>query len=84
MAAIMVGLYFNLFLGLFLSSMHTYLLLNNSTTWELHKRDSISYLKHLDPQQYPHPFSQGSCYNLGLCFKASTASPNRWDLPHEQ
>ena len=32
-AAALVLLYFNLFLGVFLSSMHTYLILNNSTTW---------------------------------------------------
>lgn len=45
----LIFLYFFTFMAAYLAIYHTYYMMNNLTTWEKVKRDSISYLKNLSP-----------------------------------
>lgn len=44
-----IALYFFTFIAIYLTYYHTKYMLNNQTTWERVRRDSISYLKSVRP-----------------------------------
>lgn len=70
---------FGLFVFTFvLFVLHTFLILTNQSTWELSKKDRISYLK-IYPSGF-YPFSQGLIGNIKLIFFHGN-KPREWELP---
>lgn len=87
MAALGISLVFLVMVGGLLC-FHTYLLCTGQTTYEVAKRDRISYLKDVPSQVYP--FSVGCLGNvrevcgrggLPCCGAPGRAPPVRWPLP---
>jgi hypothetical protein len=75
----LIILYFNTFLASYLTINHTMFMVNNQTTWESVKRDSIPYLKHV-PASVKYPFSQGCTANIKRFFSTDANDPIEWEI----
>lgn len=73
-AVILILLYFNSFLAVYLTFFHTIFMFNNITTWEKAKRDSIWYLKNVN-HDIKYPFSLGYAENLRQFFGTDSERP---------
>lgn len=73
-----------IFFTLMLSSLlifHTYLLVNNATTWEALSWNSISYLN-VWPKKYGSPFNKGLKQNIKMYFCTHPGSKiHIWKMP---
>lgn len=79
-ALALIFLYFSTFFATWLTWSHTFFMLNNETSWESVKRNSISYLKHA-PAELKHPFSKGYIENIRLFFSVDPDHPIEWKIP---
>ena len=81
---LVLSLLSEIFFSLMLLSLiifHTYLILNNLTTWESLSWNKISYMR-LWPRKYGSPFDRGSVQNLKLYFwEKSKSKITIWKMP---
>lgn len=63
---------------------HTYLALNNLTTWEFLSWTTISYIN-VWPRKYGSPFSQGTFKNVKFyfCYPLKKHEVMQWEMPTE-
>mmetsp|Transcript_16247 Transcript_16247/g.14177 ORF Transcript_16247/g.14177 Transcript_16247/m.14177 type:complete len:106 (-) Transcript_16247:4-321(-) len=77
-----LGLIFFIFLLSSLVFVHTYLALNNLTTWELLSWNTVTYLEKW-PRKYGSPFGKSTKYNLVNYFFSPAKGNNvqLWEMP---
>lgn len=81
-----VSLFGEIFFTIMLSSLisfHTYLMMNNLTTWETLSWNKISHMK-VWPRKYGSPFDKGFKENVRLYFSSSQREGSiQWRMPRK-
>ena len=65
-----------------LLGIHTYFMLNNTTTWERFSRKNITYLKIINDEKL-NPFYENCCRNITHFFQCNFCASSDGDVPTE-